>query len=63
MTTNRDWMTISEAASKLGVSRQRMHQIIQEQRLKTTAIHSRLTVISSDEVRKIKAERKKAKSA
>ena len=62
METNRDWLTISEAAGKLGVTRQRMHQIIGELQAKTTEIHPRMHVISKQELAKIERKRKVEKT-
>lgn len=47
-------MTISEAAQSLSVSRQRMHQIIDENNLRVEAVHSRLFLIHPKELDKIK---------
>ena len=57
MKTIRDWYTMSEAAKELGVSRQRMHQIVEESKIQTMQIHKRLTVVSADQVAKLKKKR------
>ena len=46
-------MTIASAAEKLGVTRQRMHQLIQEHSLKTELVHARLRLIHPRELAKI----------
>jgi len=57
MNTTRDWYTMSEAAIQLGVSRQRMHQIVDEKKIKTIQITPRLSAISRKEVEKLKKNR------
>ena len=63
MKPNRDWLTMSEAARQLGVSRQRMHQIIVESNAKTLAINPRMTVIDRKTLEKIERKRKSENSA
>ncbi len=63
MKPNRDWLTMSEAARQLGVSRQRMHQIIVESNAKTLAISPRMTVIDRKTLEKIERKRKSENSA
>lgn len=63
MEEKRNWLTIPEAAKQLGVSNQRMHQIIQELGVKTTAIHSRLHIIDCEEVVRIQRKRNSEKIA
>ena len=50
-------LTILEAAQELCVSRQRMHQLIDEHNLKTERVHARLLLIHPRELKKIKADR------
>jgi len=57
MKINRDWLTIKEAAVKLGVSRQRMHEIIRFHKAETLQINARLKFVSSKEVKRIEKER------
>jgi len=47
-------LTISEAAAELSVSRQRMHQIIDENKLIVEEVHSRLFLIHPKELNKIR---------
>jgi hypothetical protein len=47
-------ITITEAAKRLAVSRQRMHQIIVESGLKIEAVHPRLFLIHPRELEKIR---------
>ena len=51
-------ITISEAAKRLAVSRQRMHQIIKDNNLQTEQIHPRLFLIHPRELNKIRENRK-----
>ena len=46
-------MTISESAAKLGISRQRMHQIISEKNLQVILVHPRLKIIEVSEVERL----------
>jgi predicted DNA-binding protein YlxM (UPF0122 family) len=50
-------LTISEAAKQLAVSRQRMHQIIEENNLVTEQVHARLLLIHPRELNKIKGNK------
>ena len=50
-------LTISEAAKKLSISRQRMHQIIAENNLETEQVHERLLLIHPRELKKIPEKR------
>jgi excisionase family DNA binding protein len=51
-------ITISEAAKRLAVTRQRMHQLIQENNLQTEKIHPRLLLIHPRELKKIREKQK-----
>jgi len=55
---SRTWMTISESAAKLGVSRQRMHQIISEKNLEVISVHPRLKIIEVSEVDRLDRQKK-----
>ncbi len=55
---NRTWMTISESADRLGVSRQRMHQIISEKNLEVISVHPRLKIIEVSEVDRLDRQKK-----
>jgi len=57
MSEKRDWLTLSEAAKRIGVTRQRMHQIIGELSIKTMPVNPRLTMIHSKEVEKLRKKR------
>lgn len=46
MLENREWLTMTEAAKSLGVSRQRFHQIVGEEKIETFDLHPRLKLIS-----------------
>lgn len=50
-------MTISESAAKLGISRQRMHQIISEKNLQVISVHPRLKIIEVSEVERLDREK------
>jgi hypothetical protein len=50
-------MTISESAAKLGVSRQRMHQIISEKNLEVILVHPRLKIIEVSTVERLNREK------
>jgi hypothetical protein len=52
------WLTISEAAGILGVSRQRVHQLLRELDIRPQAINPRLSMISRAALAKIKKARK-----
>jgi len=52
-----DKLTILEAAQELCVSRQRMHQLIEENNLVTERVHARLLLIHPRELKKIKGNR------
>lgn len=54
-----DCMTISDAAVQLGVSRQRMHKIIERHRAKTVDVNGRLKMIPTDELQRIRTERER----
>ena len=51
-------ITITEAAKRLAVRRQRMHQIIEENNLQTEKVHPRLFLIHPRELRKIREKQK-----
>lgn len=51
------YLTIRQAAAKLKVSRQRMHQLVRIYSLKTEQIDGLLTMISKKELAKIPAKR------
>ena len=55
-------ITIPQAARILGITRQRMHQIVAEQSLSVVEINSRLRLISRDLVRNLRDSRKFANS-
>jgi DNA-binding XRE family transcriptional regulator len=59
MQTNRNWLTMAQAAELIGVTRQRMHQIVEEARLQVTQVNPRLTIIDRAVVDKLLAERRK----
>ena len=48
------WITVREGAEIVGVSVQRMHQLIHEYELETTSLHSRLKVMRRNDAEKIK---------
>lgn len=52
-----DFITIAQAANKLKVTRQRMHQLIDEYSLKTREVNKRLKLIDKTELTKIPAYR------
>lgn len=52
-----DKLTIAEAAAQLSVSRQRMHQLIEENNLATEMVHKRLKLIHPKELLKIPGNR------
>lgn len=49
-------ITITEAAKRLSVSRQRMHKIISENGLLTELVHPRLFLIHPEELKKIRTK-------
>jgi predicted DNA-binding protein YlxM (UPF0122 family) len=51
-------LTITEAAERLNVTRQRMHQIIVESNLRVEVVHARLFLIHPRELEKIRAKSK-----
>lgn len=51
------FLTISDAAKKIGVSRQRMHKLIEKYSAKTKSINNRFKMIELCEVQRIRAER------
>lgn len=57
MEAKRDWLTMKEAAQELGVSRQRLHQIVDEINVPIVKINPRLTVISAEKVAELKKNR------
>jgi hypothetical protein len=54
-----DFLTIANAASQIGVSRQRMHKLIELYEVKPFRVNDRLSMIKKHDVEKIKQERKK----
>lgn len=50
-------LTVSEAASKMQVTRQRMHQLIKEYSLEITEVHRRMIMIDQAELSKIPTKR------
>lgn len=54
-----DRMTMTEAARKMGISRQRMHQLVEQHGLETERVHSKLRLISPSELKKIPTTGKK----
>ncbi len=52
------WMTISESAARLGISRQRMHQIISEKNLEVISVHPRLKIIEVSTVERLDRQKK-----
>lgn len=61
MSKKREWLTMAEAAKALGVSRQRMHQIVDETNAETSQVNPRLTVIHCEELVKIQKMRESEK--
>ena len=57
MSTEDNFVTIAQAAAKLNVTRQRMHQLIDDYNLKTWELHKRCKLIDTSELRKIPAYR------
>ena len=55
---NTNWMTISESAARLGISRQRMHQIISEKNLEVILVHPRLKMIEVSTVDQLDRQKK-----
>lgn len=54
----KDMLTISEAARKYGVTRQRMHILIKDHGVNPVRLHARCLLVSERELRKIPRERK-----
>ena len=54
---DRDFFTVPEAAEHMGVSRQRMHELITTYSLKTLALSSRARIIKKSELEKIPNDR------
>ena len=57
MQTFQGYLTIAEAAKELGVTRQRMHKIIEFHRAKTESLNPRLSLLPVRELDRIKRER------
>jgi excisionase family DNA binding protein len=51
--------TVAEVAEQLGVSRQRIHELCQKHRLGALMLRPRLMVLSFDDLKKLKAVRRK----
>ena len=58
----RNLLTMQEAADELGVTRQRMHVIVSTVGAEVEKINPRLTMISREELQKIREKRDSAKN-
>jgi len=52
-----DYLTVPEAAKRYGVTRQRMHQLIEYYEAETIYLHRRMRLIHKTELKKIPTKR------